>query len=118
MILADTSVWISHLRRSDPTLVKLLNGEVLMHPFVLGELACGNLKERPKILAHLAALPSAIVATDAQASWSRPRLDRRPPAGFGPAFPLPPVDNRQAPACGIGAFEAHLAWITCTGRNA
>ncbi len=45
MILVDTSVWIDHLRHGDDALIALLNDTaVLMHPFVHGELACGNLK--------------------------------------------------------------------------
>jgi predicted nucleic acid-binding protein len=45
MILVDTSVWIDHLRATDKGLIALLNShQVLVHPFVIGELACGNLK--------------------------------------------------------------------------
>jgi predicted nucleic acid-binding protein len=65
MILVDTSVWIDHLRAGDAELVALLNGSlVLMHPFVLGELACGNLRNRVEVLALLKDLPRAAVATD------------------------------------------------------
>ena len=50
MILVDTSVWIDHLRSESLTLSDLLrNGRVLMHPFVLGELACENLNNDPQI---------------------------------------------------------------------
>ena len=63
MILADTSVWIQHFRRSDPHLQQLLiDRRVLIHVFVLGEIACGNLRARSKILADLQRLPSAILA--------------------------------------------------------
>jgi hypothetical protein len=59
MVLADTSVWVEHLRRGVPRLVGLLDaGEVLCHPFVVGELACGNLRQREQILGMLGALPS------------------------------------------------------------
>jgi predicted nucleic acid-binding protein len=59
VVLADTSVWVEHLRRGEPRLAALLRGgEVLCHPFVAGELACGNLAQREQILALLAALPS------------------------------------------------------------
>ncbi len=62
-ILVDTSVWVSHLRHGDLRLVELLDeGSVLVHPFVIGELACGNLKNRAEILTLLRALPSSIVA--------------------------------------------------------
>jgi predicted nucleic acid-binding protein len=63
MILADTSVWVEHLRAGVPELVVLLSdGRIVNHPFVIGELACGNLRNRLEILSSLAALPSASVA--------------------------------------------------------
>ena len=65
MILVDTSVWIDHLRAGDDAVVELLNSSrVLMHPFILGELACGNLRNRGKVLALLKDLPRVTVATD------------------------------------------------------
>lgn len=65
MILVDTSVWVDHLRKSDRGLAELLTASnVLMHPFVIGELACGNLRKRDQILALLKNLPRAGVATD------------------------------------------------------
>ncbi len=68
MILVDTSVWIDHLRTGEPHLVALLErSQVLMHPFVLGELACGNLRRRAEVLRHLGALPRSPVATDDEA---------------------------------------------------
>ena len=68
MILVDTSVWVDHLRRHDETLAQALEaGEVLVHPFVIGELACGHLQHRGELLALLAALPRAPVATQAEA---------------------------------------------------
>jgi predicted nucleic acid-binding protein len=67
VILADTSVWVDHLRASDKTLVALLEtGMVLAHPFVIGELALGNLRQREIVLTALADLPHAGVATDAE----------------------------------------------------
>ncbi len=43
MILVDTSVWVSHFREGNAGLATLLtNGEVVCHPFIIGELACGN----------------------------------------------------------------------------
>ena len=63
MTLVDTSVWVDHLRKGNPTLTQLLNGnEVAIHPFIIGELACGGLKNRSEILGLLNELPSAIVA--------------------------------------------------------
>ena len=67
MILVDTSVWVDHLRSSDAELSALLNAsQVLAHPFVIGELALGNLRQRELVLTALARLPSAIVARHAE----------------------------------------------------
>ncbi len=62
-ILVDTSVWVSHFRHGDLHLVELLDeGSVVVHPFVIGELACGNLRNSAEILSLLHALPSAVIA--------------------------------------------------------
>jgi len=54
MILVDTSIWIDHLRVGEEGLVTLLNStQVLCHPFVVGELACGNLRNRDEALTLL-----------------------------------------------------------------
>lgn len=58
MVLVDTSVWISHLRHSNSRLQKLLNeGRVVSHPFIIGELACGNLSNRTEIISLMQSLP-------------------------------------------------------------
>ena len=58
MVLVDTSVWISHLRKGNAHLQYLLTeGKVACHPFIIGELACGNIKNRKEILSLLEALP-------------------------------------------------------------
>lgn len=63
MVLVDTSVWVAHLRRGDIGLETLLNeGHVVCHPFIVGELACGNLKNRSEILSLLQALPMTTLA--------------------------------------------------------
>ena len=63
-ILVDTSVWIGHLRRSSHRLAQLLYGDqVLIHPCVVGEIACGNLFDREEILNLLSQLPAATEAT-------------------------------------------------------
>lgn len=63
MILVDTSVWVDHLRRGDPGLVDLLErSAVAMHPFVIGEIACGSLRDRESVLELLQDLPAAVVA--------------------------------------------------------
>ncbi len=65
MILADTSIWIDHLRSGDPRLVDLLDGgQLLCHPFVTGEIALGSLRQRDLVVASLRDLPAATVATD------------------------------------------------------
>ncbi len=67
MILVDTSVWIDHLRRGDRALAGLLDTtRVLVHPFVIGELALGNLRQRDLVLSVLSDLPHASIATDAE----------------------------------------------------
>jgi predicted nucleic acid-binding protein len=67
MILVDTSVWIDHLRQGDSNLKQLLaQAQAMCHPMVVGELACGNLTSRSMVLALLADLPSATVASEAE----------------------------------------------------
>jgi len=64
MVLVDTSVWVDHFRRAEGLLQDLLeSGQAITHPFVIGELSCGNLKHRDQILALLQALPQAQRAT-------------------------------------------------------
>jgi len=89
MVLVDTSVWIGHFRRNKPALAELLTeASVLTHPFVLGELACGNLKKRAVILSNLAALPGAVPATDNEC--------------------LRLIEDRNLWGRGIGWIDAHL----------
>jgi predicted nucleic acid-binding protein len=89
MILCDTSVWIDHFRRGEPHLVELLEGvRVLMHPFVLGELACGSLADRRATLDLLAKLPGAPHATQEEAL----------------AF----IESRELFGRGIGYVDVHL----------
>jgi predicted nucleic acid-binding protein len=65
MILVDTSVWVEHFRHGAIGLDTLLNeGQVACHPFTIGELACGNLKNRETILALLQDLPTVSCAED------------------------------------------------------
>ena len=64
MVLVDTSVWVHHLRQGESNLERLLNdGEVMCHPFVIGELACGSIRNRTEILSLLQILPLAMEAT-------------------------------------------------------
>ena len=63
MTLVDTSVWVAHFRRRDADLERMLSEEeALIHPFVIGELACGNLRQRPKTLEWFRLIPSVRVA--------------------------------------------------------
>lgn len=65
MMLVDTSVWIDHLRHGDAELAATLQvGQVHVHPFVVGELACGNLRARAEVLGLLQALPPIPVASE------------------------------------------------------
>jgi predicted nucleic acid-binding protein len=89
VILADTSVWIDHLRESDPTLQALLeHGQVMTHPFVIGELAVGGLRQRETILNALAALPHAVAANEAEV--------------------LMFIDTEKLFGIGLGYIDAHL----------
>ena len=68
MVLVDTSVWIDHFRRGTPALERLLiTGGVKCHPAVIGELACGVLRQRDTTLGLLRRLPRALLATDGEA---------------------------------------------------
>jgi len=89
VILVDTSVWVDHLRRDNRALsTLLLEGRVLCHPFVIGELACGNLRARSTILEHLSFLPEAPVADQHEV--------------------LSLIERRKLWGTGIGWVDAHL----------
>jgi predicted nucleic acid-binding protein len=67
VILVDTSIWVDHLRSGNAGLARLLEkGQVLVHPFVIGEMALGNLKHRDVVLGAMHDLPHANVATDSE----------------------------------------------------
>jgi predicted nucleic acid-binding protein len=58
MVLVDTSIWVAHLRQGNRQLEKLLmDAEVMCHPFIIGELACGNIDNRNEIISLLQSLP-------------------------------------------------------------
>ena len=89
MVLADTSVWIDHLRHGDQGLVGLLEyGLVAAHPFVVGEFALGSLRRRRETLHLLRRLPQAVVATDDEVSLL--------------------IEASRLFARGIGYVDAHL----------
>jgi predicted nucleic acid-binding protein len=93
LILADTSVWIDHLRRGEPALVNLLQtSQMLTHPFVIGELALGSLQRRAVILGDLSKLPRAIVAGDDEV--------------------LRAIDRWKLFGSGVGYIDSHLLAAT------
>jgi len=80
MTIVDTSVWIDHLRHGDAVLSALLDeGMVLIHPFVIGEIASGTLRQRDVVLGHLRHLPEAPLATEGEVHHllERHRLEGR-----------------------------------------
>jgi len=84
MLLVDTSVWIAHLRYGDVGLIPILEkGYVACHPFVIGELACGNLKNRSETLSLLRKLPMAVLAEHNEVMEL---IDSRSLMGKGPGY--------------------------------
>ena len=60
MVLVDSSIWVTHLRLRSQQLEKLLmDAEVMCHPLIIAELACGNLNNRNEIITLLQSLPMA-----------------------------------------------------------
>ena len=98
MILADTSIWIDHLRAGEPGLVSLLNdNQVLTHPMVIGELACGNLHNRDAMLGLLGGLPAITAATDEEVLFF--------------------IKERRMMGLGIGYIDAHLLAAATLARS-
>jgi predicted nucleic acid-binding protein len=98
-ILVDTSVWIDHLRGSEPVLARALDaGQALMHPFVLGEIACGRLKDREDTLFVLRRMPTA------------PRLDDEELVAF--------IDRHRLMGKGLGFVDVHLLASTLLASDA
>ncbi len=84
MILVDTSVWVDHLRRGDAALVAALDANIVaVHAFVIGELACGQLKSRQQVLSLLSSLTRLAPAADDEALYF---LDRHRLFGRGLGF--------------------------------
>lgn len=89
MVLVDTSLWVSHFKHGNPGLAVLLNeAQVVTHDFIVGELACGNLKARKEILSLLRALPSAPVVSQEELLYF--------------------IEERKLIGTGIGFVDAHL----------
>jgi predicted nucleic acid-binding protein len=99
MILVDTSVWIDHLHHTEGALVGLLEQNVvLMHPMILGELACGNLKNRAVLIGLWQALPRLSAATDVEA--------------------LQFLDIHELMGTGIGFIDVHLLCAVALANGA
>ena len=89
MILLDTSVWVDHLRRGDSLVVQILDsGQAAAHAFVIGELACGNLKSRARVIDLLQALPRLAMAMDDEVLYF--------------------IERHKLMGRGIGYVDAHL----------
>ena len=88
-MLVDTSVWVDHFRQGNAKLSEQLQaGQVWTHPFVIGELACGNLARRAEVLELIDALPLVPVA------------DHEEVLAF--------VESRRLMGRGLGWIDVHL----------
>lgn len=93
MILIDTSVWIEHLSKGGRIIEDLLKtSKALIHPFVIGEIACGNLADRAEILSLLNDLPTLPVAAESSVLYF--------------------IEQNQLMGLGIGYIDAHLLTAT------
>jgi len=89
VIMVDTSVWIDHLRTGSSELESLLKDlKVLVHPFVIGELACGNLRNRKEVLSLMRDLPQVNTATDQEVLYF--------------------IEQHELMGKGVGYIDAHL----------
>ena len=89
MILVDTSIWIDHLRSGSAALASLLQSDVVCtHDFVIGELACGNLRNRGEVLGLLQSLPRLSAATEDEILFF--------------------IEQQHLMGRGIGYIDAHL----------
>jgi predicted nucleic acid-binding protein len=97
VILVDTSIWVNHLRRHDATLAAHLDaGEVLCHPYVIGEIGLGLLRQRHQVLELLAALPAAMMVSHDEAMTF--------------------VEQRRLAGLGVGWVDIHLAASAVVSR--
>ncbi len=93
MILVDSTVWIDHLRRGDPLLASRLDaGLIYIHPFIIGEIALGSLRQRGTVLSALRGLPMAVQASDDEVQTF--------------------IEEQPLYSLGIGYIDAHLLAAT------
>jgi len=98
MTLIDSSIWIDHIRAADEILASLIEHEqVLIHPFVIGEIALGAIRSRDAVLEELEKLPSAPVADHAEV--------------------MSLIEGRRLYGRGIGYVDAHLLAATRLWRG-
>jgi predicted nucleic acid-binding protein len=98
MILLDTSVWVDHLRQRDSVVVEVLeSGQAAAHAFVIGELACGNLKARAQVIDLLQALRQLALATDEEVLYF--------------------IERHKLTGRGIGYVDAHLLAAAMIGGS-
>jgi predicted nucleic acid-binding protein len=98
MILLDTSVWVDHLRRGDSLVIRVLeSGQAAAHAFVIGELACGNLKSRVRVIDLLQALPQLAMAMDDEVLYF--------------------IERHKLMGRGIGYVDAHLLAAASIGGS-
>lgn len=96
-VLVDSSIWVGHFRKTDTRLTGLLETEeVLAHPFVVGELACGHIRHREEIIELLLALPSATKAGDDEVLFL--------------------IEERGLMGLGLGLIDVHLLASCLTDR--
>jgi predicted nucleic acid-binding protein len=89
VILVDTSIWVDHTHKPDRELENLLRmGQVMVHPFVMGEVALGSFPGRTGLLDHLSGLRRARTATDEEV--------------------LQLIEDWQLWGTGIGYMDVHL----------
>jgi predicted nucleic acid-binding protein len=99
MILADTSIWVDHIRTSNRHLIGLLEaGLVRMHPWVVGELACGNLADRAQRLYLLRSLPQVQVPSDDEVLFF---IEKHSIAGKGVGY----IDMHLLAAAALGNLK-------------
>ena len=99
MVLVDTSIWVKHLKSGSSALSEQLNKtQVLIHPMIIGELACGSLKNRSEILDLLQSLPAAHYASDREVMHL--------------------IESRKLMSRGVGYIDMHLLAAALLGGSA